>query len=114
MNIGPQKISHRIRGKRACSIINLRLNMINVKGNYINSETNTECELCESDDTTEHLLECSVLQRLTKEEMKATNLESVDSMHEIRRITRYIERVNEIKNKMIDTATVRCSLAHRD
>ena len=76
----------------AYSIINSLLNMINVKDNYKNSDIDTKCE-----DTTEHLLECPILQRLTQEEMKAINLETVDNMQELRRIARYIERVNEIK-----------------
>ena len=53
-----------------------------------------------SEDTTEHLFECSILQRLTQEEMKAINLETVDNMPELRRRDRHIERVNEIKNKI--------------
>ena len=61
--------------------------------NKKNSEINTKCELCVSDDTTEHLFECSILRRLTHEEMKAINLHSVDNMQELRRIARYIERV---------------------
>ena len=54
--------------------------MINVKDNYKNSEIDTKCELCESEDTTEHLLECPILQRLTQEEMNVINLETVDNM----------------------------------
>ena len=53
-----------------------------------------------SDDTIEHLLECPILRRLTQEEMKAINLETVDNMQEVRRIARYIERVNDIKNEV--------------
>ena len=75
-----------LEAKEANSIINLRLNMINVKENYKNSEINTKCEFCESDDTTEHLLECPILQRLTREEMTVINIESVDNIQEIRRI----------------------------
>ena len=70
--------------------------MINVKDNYKNSVINAKCEFCESDNTTEHLFECVILQRLTQEEMKAINLESVDNMQELRRIARYSERANEI------------------
>ena len=68
--------------KEAYRIINLRLNMINVK-NYKNNETNTKFECCESDDTVEHLFACSILQRQTQEDMKAINLESVDNMQEL-------------------------------
>ena len=82
------------------SIINLRLNMINVKDNHKNMEIDTKCQFCESEDTTEHLFECSRLQRLTQEEMKAINLETVDNMQELRQIARYIEQVNEIKNNI--------------
>ena len=39
--------------------------MINVKDNYTNIVINTECELCESDDNTGHLFECTIFQRLT-------------------------------------------------
>ena len=53
---------------------------INAKDNHKNSIVNTKCELCEIDDTTEHLFECTMLQRLTQEEMKVINLESVGSM----------------------------------
>ena len=42
-------------------MINVRLSMINVKDNFENSEINTKCEFCESDDTTEHLSECPIL-----------------------------------------------------
>ena len=69
--------------------------MINVKDNYKSSEINTKYEFCESDDITEHLFECSILLRLT-----AINIESEDKIQELRRIARYIERVNEIKNKI--------------
>ena len=58
--------------------------MINVKDNYKNSEINTKCEFCESDNTTEHLFECPILQRLIQEEMIAINLESADNMQELR------------------------------
>ena len=68
--------------------------MINVKDNYQNREIDTKCE---SEDTAEHLFECSILQRLTQEEMKAINLETVDNMQELRQIAWYIEQVNEIK-----------------
>ena len=64
--------------------------MINVKDNYKNSEIDTKCEFSESEDTTEHLLECSILKRMTQEEMKALNFEIVDNMQELRRIARYI------------------------
>ena len=43
-----------LEAKEAYSIINSRLNTINVEDNYNNSEINTKCELCDSDDTTEH------------------------------------------------------------
>ena len=69
--------------------------MINVQDNYKNSVINTKCEFRESDDTTEHLFKYPIIRRLTKEEMKAINLESVDNMQELRQIARYIERVNE-------------------
>ena len=52
------------------------------------------------DNTTEHLFECPILQRLTQEEMKAINFESVDSMQQLRQIARYIEQVNETKHEM--------------
>ena len=71
--------------------------MINVKDNYKNNEIITKCEFCESYNTTEHLSVCPILQRLTNDEMKAINLESVDSMQELRSIARHSERVNEIK-----------------
>ena len=58
--------------------------MIHFNDNYKSSEINTKCELCESDDTTEHLCECPILWRLTQEEMKAINLESVDNVQEVR------------------------------
>ena len=48
--------------------------MINVKDNNKNSESNTKCEFYESYDTTEHLSECPILQRLTQEKMKVINL----------------------------------------
>ena len=83
-----------LEAKEAYSIINIRLNMINVKDNYKNREIDAKCE---SDDTTEHLFECPILRRLTQEEMKAINLETVDNMQELRRIARYIKRVNEVK-----------------
>ena len=54
--------------------------MINDKDNYKNRENDTKCEICESEDATEHLFECPMLQRLTQEEMKAINLETVDNM----------------------------------
>ena len=60
-------------------------------GLYKNSEITTKCEFCESDDTTEHLFECPILQRLTQEEMKAKNVLSVDNMQELRLIARYSE-----------------------
>ena len=69
------------------SMINLRLNMINFKDDYKNRKIYTKCE---SEDTTEHLFECSILQRLTQEEMKAINLETVDNMQELTQIARYI------------------------
>ena len=69
--------------------------MINAKDNYKNRIIYTKCEFCESEDTTEHLCECSILQRLTREEMK--EIETVDNMQVLRRIARYIERFNEIK-----------------
>ena len=71
--------------------------MINVKDNYKNSEIYTKCEFIESEYTTEHLFECSVLQRLIQEEVKVINFDTVDNMQEIRRTARYIERVDEIK-----------------
>ena len=74
--------------------------MITVKDNYKNSEIDTKCEFCESENTTEHLFECSIFQRLAQEEMKATNLETVDDKREVRRIVRYIERVDEIQYKI--------------
>ena len=74
--------------------------MINVMDNYKNSYINIKCEFCESDNTTEHLFECPILWRLTQEEMKAINLETVDNMHEVRLIAGYIERVNETRNKI--------------
>ena len=43
-----------------------------------NSIIDTKCEFCESDDITEHLFECPILQRLTQEEMKAINFETFD------------------------------------
>ena len=58
--------------------------MINVKDNYKNSEINTKCVFCESDDTTEHLFQCPMLQRLTNEGKKTINLETVDNMQELR------------------------------
>ena len=58
--------------------------MINVEVNYQSNEINTKRELCESYDTTEHLFQCPILQRLTQEEMKAINLETVDNMQEVR------------------------------
>ena len=79
--------------------------MINAKDNNNNSEINTKCEFCVSDDTTEHMFERPILQKPTQEEKKALNLESVDSKQEIRRIARFSERVNEIKIKQHD----RCS-----
>ena len=51
--------------------------------NHKNREIDTKCEFCDSEDTTEHLLECYILQRLTQEEMKAINLETVDNMQEL-------------------------------
>ena len=73
--------------------------MINVKDNYKSSAINTKFEFYESNDTTEHLFECAILLRLTQEEMKAINFESVDNMQELRRIiARYIEGTNEIRN----------------
>ena len=62
-----------------------------MKDNNRNSEISTKCEFCENDDTTEHLFECAIPQRL----MKAINLKSVDNMQELRRIASYIEQVNE-------------------
>ena len=85
-----------LEAKEACSIIKLRLNMINVVDNYKNSENDTKCEFSESEGTTENLFECPILQRLTQEEMKAINLNTVDNMQVIRRMAKYIERVNEI------------------
>ena len=64
-----------------------------------NREIDTKYEFCESEDTTEHLFECSILQRLTQEQMKVINLETVANMQELRQIARYIERVNQIKIK---------------
>ena len=55
-------------------------NMINANDNYKNSGNNTKYKFCESDDNTEHWFECPIHQRLTKEEMKAIDLESVDNM----------------------------------
>ena len=46
--------------KEDYSIINIRVNMINVKDNDKNMEIVTKCEFCESEDTSEHLLECSI------------------------------------------------------
>ena len=40
------------------------------------------------------------IQRLTQEEMKTIDLESVDNMQELRRIAWYIEQVSEAKNKI--------------
>ena len=65
--------------------------MTNFKDNYKNSEINAKCEFCESDNTTEHLFKYPIIRRLTKEDMKAINLELVDNMQELRRIARYIE-----------------------
>ena len=64
----------------AYSIINLRINMINVMDNYQNREIDTKCEFGESEYTTEHLFECPILQRQTQEEMKLINLEIVDNI----------------------------------
>ena len=64
--------------------------MINVKDNYKNSVINIKCDICQSDDTTEYSFDCAMLQRLTQEEIKAINLESVDNMQELK----YIQRVN--------------------
>ena len=68
--------------------------MVNVKDTYKNSEISTKCELGEIVDTTEHLFECPILRRLTQEEMKVINLESVGNMQEIRQIARYFELIN--------------------
>ena len=57
--------------------------MIEVKDNPQKIEINNKCEFSESEDTADHLF-----QRLTQEEMKAIDLESVDNMQEIRRIIR--------------------------
>ena len=75
-----------------------------------NSEINTKCEFYESDNTTQHLSECPILRRQTQEEMKAINLETVDSMQEIRRIAKYIERVNEIKTEITRQIQLRYSV----
>ena len=70
--------------KEAYDVIKLRLNIINVKDNYEKGKINTKCEFCESDDTTEQLFECPILRRLTQEEIKAINLESVDNVQQLR------------------------------
>ena len=70
---------------------NIRLSMINVRDNYKNSNIDTKCEFYESDSTTENLFECPMLKRLTQEEMKGINLETVDNMQELRRIDRHME-----------------------
>ena len=62
-------------------------------------EFNTKCQFSEIDDTTEHLFEHAICQRLTQEEMKAIDLESVDNMRELRRIAWYIEQVSEAPKK---------------
>ena len=68
--IGQRKHITQLEAKEAYNIINLRLNMINVKDSYRNSEINTKCEFCENDDTIKHLFEFPMIQRLTQEEMK--------------------------------------------
>ena len=62
--------------------------MINDTDNYNNSEIDTKCVFCESDNTTEHLFDRPILLRLTHEEMKAINLETVNNMQELKRIAR--------------------------
>ena len=67
--------------------------------NYDNREIDTKCEFCESEDTTDHLLECHILQRLTQEKIKVIHLEAEDNIQEVRRIAWYIEQINDIKIK---------------
>ena len=74
--------------------------MINAWDNYKYSVMNTKYEFCEIDNTTEHLFECSVLQTLNKEVKKTENLESIHNMQEVKGTARYIQRVNEIRNKI--------------
>ena len=66
MIIGQRKNISELEVKEAYSIVNLRLNMINVEDSYINSDIDTKCEFGESEHTTEHLFECPMLQRLTE------------------------------------------------
>ena len=68
--------------------------IIYAKDNCLDSAGSIKCQLCESDDTTEHLFECAALQRLTQDEMKEVNLESVDSMQELKEIATWSDFKN--------------------
>ena len=58
--------------------------MINVEENNNGCVSSIKCQLCDSDDMSEHLLECAILQRLTPEEMKTAISDLVENMPELR------------------------------
>ena len=58
--------------------------MINVMKNNKGCVSSIKCQLCDSDDMSEHLLECGILHRLTLEEMKTVISDLVENMPELR------------------------------
>ena len=84
----------------AILIIKLRLNMIKAKANFKNSYSNIQCDMCEEEETTEHILICPKLQKLITYNPGKVNLCDTSNLEQLKRIANYIKQVENIKSQL--------------
>ena len=83
-------------------IMTMRLNMIKIKSNYKNNHIDTICSACkEEEETTEHILQCSVYKKLVSHELNTDNIkENMRNTKWLIEAAKVCERIEETKAQL--------------
>jgi len=101
-NVKRKKYVDELNKKNVKIAMKVRLNMIEVKGNFKGSFSSEDmwCPICrECEDTTEHVFECKVSERIDKQVTK-NNIYDEDSTI-VKNIAEYVEKAMEMRERKI-------------
>jgi len=97
-NLKREKYIHELPKNEVTDILNIRLNMTDLKDNYRNSNLTTQsCPFCnENKHTTEHVIECKKLKELTSHTLTIQNLYD-SSTTNVKELRNFFYEENELR-----------------
>ena len=92
-------------GAETCQeIMKIRLNMVECKMNFKNANIDTKCIMCNNDETTEHLLECSYYKQFTGENLEPVDNNRIKSVDWLKKAVKVMGTIQEIRQQSIVTS----------